>query len=90
MADNLELHGPMWQFECHICHFIGDCWNTESDAKKEMLTHNCLDQLPEWARTEINDLLTEVADLQKSAEHWMTEASHYSSMYTANEGSHYG
>jgi NAD-dependent SIR2 family protein deacetylase len=36
------LHGPMWQFECESCHYLGDCWDTEKEAIDEMHDHNCI------------------------------------------------
>jgi len=35
------MHGPMWQFECETCRFMGDCWDTESEAAGEMERHVC-------------------------------------------------
>lgn len=38
------IHGPMWQFECETCHFMGDCWDSEAEALAQMERHNCLGQ----------------------------------------------
>lgn len=37
-----EIHGPMYQFECNACQFMGDCWDTLEEAKKEAKEHDCL------------------------------------------------
>lgn len=55
MAD-FTMHGPMWQYECNDCGYMGDCWDSESEAAGELERHSCLDTLPPWARYEIERL----------------------------------
>lgn len=57
MAD-YKIHGPMWQFECHICHYMGDCWDTEPEASADIEAHDCVVSASGWARTEIERLRT--------------------------------
>lgn len=57
MAEKV-MHGPMWQFECKTCNYMGDCWDTEREAAEEMQNHKCVDALPSWAREEMERLRT--------------------------------
>lgn len=55
------IHGPMWQFECEICNYMGDCWDTEREAAEEMQDHKCVDTLPSWSREEMERLRAALA-----------------------------
>ena len=55
MAEKV-MHGPMWQFECKTCGYMGDCWDIEREAAEEMQDHKCVDRLPSWAREEMERL----------------------------------
>lgn len=57
MAEKV-MHGPMWQFECKTCGYMGDCWDIEREAAEEMQDHKCVDKLPSWAREEMKRLRT--------------------------------
>lgn len=39
--DPVIIHGPMWQFECGWCDFMGDCWDTAAEADDEADNHVC-------------------------------------------------
>lgn len=67
MADT-SIHGPMWQFECHVCDFMGDVWDTKAQAVEEGGSHDCFHSVTDaWAREEINRL----RDLLYEAEQYM-------------------
>ncbi len=36
-----EIHGPMWQFECLTCGFMGDAFPTQAEAQAEADFHEC-------------------------------------------------
>ena len=54
----MVIHGPMWQFECENCHFMGDCWDTESEAAAEMEQHDCYETWKAKVPAHILDHLT--------------------------------
>ena len=64
MGEHLEIHGPMWQYECHTCHYMGDCWETEAEALADMRNHDCFVHVPDWVRNVIERLRAENDDLQ--------------------------
>lgn len=74
MADT-TVHGPMWQFECEHCDYMGDTWDTEAEAVSEMERHDCLDALPSWARYEFERMCNAGDDLVAAIRnHDLTEA----------------
>lgn len=51
-----EVYGPMFQFECKVCDYLGDCWDTEAEAVADMESHDCISCAPAWIRNEIERL----------------------------------
>lgn len=51
------IYGPMWQFECSECNFMGDCWDTELEARKQASEHSCIDY---WRSKVPSDMLDRI------------------------------
>lgn len=37
----IELHKPVWQFTCHACRAMSDCYDSKAKRDKEAQRHVC-------------------------------------------------
>ena len=56
------IHGPMWQFECESCQYMGDCCDTEQEAIDDMKRHDCYET---WKQKIPSDVLKHLVENYK-------------------------
>ncbi len=42
---SVEIHGPMWQAECSLCHDMMDVRDSEAEAGQDAADHDCAETL---------------------------------------------
>ena len=41
MSKTITKYGPMWQWECDLCHAMSDPWDTLKERDQEAKAHKC-------------------------------------------------